>query len=182
MDRSKDIEIRIATLADLHPSALQKFNRYQETKRVRYVEKGRYLYKDDHFVEAWDEHKKLQVIEALRHCIQSGGTVAGAFVNNALVGFASVQNGFFGKNNEYLELEYIHVSNEYRHCGIGKKLFELCSRSARDMGARKLYISAHPAVETQGFYDAMGCVPAIEINKEIYAREPLDIQLERALV
>lgn len=46
------------------------------------------------------------------------------------------------------------------------------------VGAKKLYIAAHPAEETQKFYKSVGCLPAIEVNREIYDKEPLDIQLE----
>lgn len=171
-------EIKLLELADLYPGSLQYFNRYQVTKRVRYKDGEQYFYKDDDFIEHWDEQKKRQVIESLKGCIISGGIVAGAFMDGKLIGFANVENKFFGKSAEYLELPYIHVSCEYRGLGIGKKLFRLCCKKARVLGAKKLYISSHPAEETQSFYDSLGCVPAVEINKEIFDKEPLDIQLE----
>lgn len=175
---SKDIEIRVIEISDLHLEALRKFNRYQVTSSVRYKENDKYIYKDEHFIESWDEVKKHQVIQSLKQCVCNGGIAAGAFKNNELIGFANVENGSFGKNKDYLELSYIHVSNELRNLGIGKKLFHLCSEEAKAIGAKKLYIAAHPAVETQHFYRSLGCVLAEETNNEIYEREPLDIQLE----
>jgi ribosomal protein S18 acetylase RimI-like enzyme len=126
--KSEEIEIRLLDLSDLHPDALNKFNRYQITNRVRYEENGQYLYKDEHFIESWDEQKKVQVIQSLSECISMGGIAAGAYINGEFIGFANVENMFFGENKEYLELPYIHVSYEYRGYGIGKRLFELCCR------------------------------------------------------
>lgn len=45
-------------------------------------------------------------------------------------------------------------------------------------GAEKLYISAHSAVETQAFYNAMGCAEALEYSKFHTQKEPFDCQLE----
>ena len=45
-------------------------------------------------------------------------------------------------------------------------------------GAKKLYISAHSAVESQAFYRAMGCVDAQEPDPEHIRLEPFDRQLE----
>lgn len=180
MDKN-DIEIKLLEIVDLHSAALQKFNRFQITNRVRYKENGQYSYKDEHFIECWDEQKKEQVIQSLRNCICTGGIVAGAFNDGQLIGFANVELNFFGENKRYLELPYIHVSYEYRNSGIGKRLFTLCCEKAKELGAQKLYISTHPSEETQNFYKSVGCVLAVEVNSEIFDKEPLDIQLEFVL-
>ena len=62
--------------------------------------------------------------------------------------------------------------------GIGKELFVRAKAWAKEQGAKKLYISAHSAVESQAFYRAMGCVEAKEYNPEHVAKEPCDCQLE----
>jgi len=173
-----EIEIRSVALTELDPDCLNSFTRYQVTRRVKYLESSKYLFKDDHFVEDWDEEKKAQVILDLKRCLEAGGFLAGAFGEGSLVGFANIENKPLGSKGEYLELPYIHVSSEYRGRGIGKKLFRLCSMAAMQRGAGKLYIAAHPAEETQQFYTALGCVPAREVIEEILAREPRDIQLE----
>lgn len=168
-------------LKDLHPNVLNKFNRYQETNVVWFKDKDEYKLKHDHFVEEWNEEKKREVVLSLQHCIKSGGMVVGAFYGEHLIGFANVEGVFFGTERQYLELPYIHISNEYRNYGIGKKLFELCCQKAKLKGAKKLYIAAHPSEETQHFYRAVGCTYAEEINEDILAKEPLDIQLEKSL-
>lgn len=48
-------------------------------------------------------------------------------------------------------------------------------------GAKKLYISAHSAVESQAFYKAMGCVEAQVYNQMHVEQEPCDCQLECVL-
>ncbi len=138
----------------------------------------RYDLKDDHFVEEWNAADKGRVVQALRRCLRTGGTVVGAFARSDLVGFASVEGTPFGAKQEYLELSFIHVSCERRKRGIGRRLFELCCEAAKREGARKLYIGAHPSEDTQRFYRSLGCTLATEINEAIHAREPLDIQLE----
>lgn len=165
------------TQADLHSEALQKFNRFQETTKTWVNHDGVLRLEDTCFVDEWDAKKKAQVIESLQHCICTGGVVFGAYQENALIGLANIENKFFGSNNQYLELHYIHVSNGIRHTGIGRRMFAMCCEKATTKGARKLYISAHSAQETQSFYIAMGCVLAQEINQEILKQEPLDIQL-----
>jgi N-acetylglutamate synthase-like GNAT family acetyltransferase len=65
--------------------------------------------------------------------------------------------------------------------GIGKKLFSLVCKKAKEMGAQRLYISAHSSQETQAFYKAMGCVEAMEYSDKLVAEEPCDCQLEYKL-
>lgn len=57
----------------------------------------------------------------------------------------------------------------------------MATKWAKDQGASKLYISAHSAVESQRFYEAMGCIEAAEYNEEHVKREPCDCQLEYVL-
>lgn len=173
-----EVTVRPLTLADLPPDALKDFQRYQVTRQVKYLEQGEYRVKDDYFVDQWTATQKLRAVQDLRHCLEQGGFVVGAIADGALVGFASVENLPQGSRKQYLELHYTHVSREYRGRGLGKQLFRLCCEGARQLGAEKLYIGAHPAVETQEFYTALGCVPAEEVVPEILALEPLDLQLE----
>ncbi len=71
-----------------------------------------------------------------------------------------------GSNLQYMDLSSIHVSQDVRGQGIGKTLFSIAKRFAQENNAKKLYISAHSAVETQAFYRAMGCKEATEYNAE----------------
>lgn len=96
-------------------------------------------------------------------------------------GFASVESAPLGKAGDYRDLTCLHVSAELRGRGIGRELFTRAAQWARAHGGKKLYLSAHSAVETQAFYAAMGCVEAREYNEAHVASEPFDCQMEYAL-
>ncbi len=158
-----------------------KFNRYQDVKRCWRKENGEWVLKDIAFTEQWGEPQFKFLVQCLKNTLNTGGVVIGAFEDGKLIGFSSVENEFFGTNQEYLQLSTIHTSYESRGKGIGKKLFHLICKEAKEMGAEKLYISSHSSEETQLFYKAMGCVEACEYNVKLVAEEPCDCQLEFTL-
>lgn len=82
----------------------------------------------------------------------------------------------------YKELSSIHVSEDRRGRGIGKKLFNSAKKWAKTSGADKLLISGHAAVETQSFYKAMGCVEAKIKETSHVQRNPTDCLLECQLL
>lgn len=86
-----------------------------------------------------------------------------------------------GSHNQYIWLDMLHVSFEYRHHGIGRKLFNLAVEAARELHASKMYISAHSSEESQAFYRAMGCVHAMEVIPELFEAEPYDVHMEFVL-
>ncbi|MBE5967066.1 MAG: GNAT family N-acetyltransferase [Lachnospiraceae bacterium] len=134
--------------------------------------------KDDPFTDDWTEEEYNELVTCLKDTAASGGVVFGAFSDQTLKGFTSVEAPLFGSNREYLDLSSIHVSEDMRGKGIGKELFQLAKTWAKEHGAKKLYISAHSAVESQAFYHAMGCVEAQEYNPYHVQKEPYDCQLE----
>ena len=83
-----------------------------------------------------------------------------------------------GSRGQYRDMTSLHVSEDLRGHGAGRQLFLLAKDWARDHGAEKLYISSHSAVETQRFYESMGCVDAEEVMEEHVRQEPYDRQLE----
>lgn len=181
VDDNNIIKYTVLNLNNLNNTFLKDFNRYQETNHVLFNDNGKYIIKNDHYIEKWDDIKKDYIIQSLKKCIKSGGNVIGVFYNDILIGFAAIENEFFGDDKEYIELTYIHISNEYRKKGIGKKLFKLCCIKAKEMNAKKLYIGSNPSMETQNFYKSVGCISAKYVNQKIFNSEPLDIQLEYIL-
>lgn len=165
----------------LHQDILNDFNRYQEVRKCWRKQNNEWVLIDNPFVENWDLNKKHYIVSEMVKCISNHGIAYGATAGNRLIGFACISNEFFGNNNEYINLISIQVSAEYRKQGIGKHLFELISSSARQLGAGKLYISAHSSEESQAFYRSIGCVDAAEINQSIADEEPFDCQLEFVL-
>jgi Acetyltransferases len=160
---------------------LSEFNRYQEIKRCWRKENGKWLLKDIVFTEQWDDKEKEEKTIKLRKCLEGNGIVLGAFVGNNFIGFSSVSNRLFGSDDEYINLELLHVSYEYRRMGIGKMLFHGICGEVEMLGAKKLYITANSSEETQAFYKSMGCIEAIEINQELFEKEPFDCHLEFCL-
>jgi len=136
------------------------------------------MVKDAPFIDDWSEEDYQTLISCLKNTVSTGGVVYAAFQDDVLKGFASVEPDFFGGENKYLDLSSIHVSEDVRGAGIGASLFRLAKEWAKARGAKKLYISAHSAVETQAFYKKMGCVEAQEYNQQHVAMEPFDCQLE----
>lgn len=139
---------------------------------------GTWQIQDIAFTDDWSEADYAALVATLQHTAEAGGLVLGAFDNRQLKGFASVEPALLGQHQEYLDLNNLHVSQDCRGKGIGKALFRLAQGWAKEHGAKKLYISAHSAVESQAFYRAMGCVDALEVQQAHAAREPFDCQLE----
>ena len=73
------------------------------------------------------------------------------------------------------------MSQNQRGKGIGKALFYLCAKQAKEYGAEKLFLCAGSAENTIAFYHKLGCVVAAEKNEKLYEEDPRDIQLEYSL-
>ncbi|MEG0962736.1 MAG: GNAT family N-acetyltransferase [Lachnospiraceae bacterium] len=157
------------------------FQRHQEVTRCWRKENGKWILKNIKFVEEWTEAEYAFLVKCLKNTIKTGGYVYGAFQDEVLLGFVSVESKHFGSQNQYVQLSCIHISCKSRGNGMGKQLFRLACVAGRKLGAAKLYISAHSAEESQAFYHAMGCIEAMEYEKELSEAEPCDCQLEKQL-
>lgn len=163
---------------EINRTLFKNFIRHQDVSKCWRKENGKWIVKDDPFIDDWTENDYDVLISCLKNTITSGGFVYAAFYNNQLKGFVSVEPELFGGKNNYLDLSSIHVSEDMRNRGIGKTLFFEAKEWAKKHGADKLYISAHSAVESQAFYKKMGCIEAAEYNKAHVEKEPYDCQLE----
>lgn len=154
------------------------FIRHQTVTKCWRQEAGAWVIREDPFVDDWTEADYSELLALLRDTLVHGGFVYGAFCRGVLKGFVSVAPNLFGGTESYLDMTNLHVSEDFRRKGIGTALFCAASAWAGSRGARKLYISAHSAVETQAFYRKMGCVPAAVICQRHVEEEPFDCQLE----
>lgn len=177
----KDINYKRLTADEIDLTLFNHFNRYQEVRRCFRKIDGAWVLKDVPFIEQWGEKDYADLVTQLRKTLSAGGAVVGAFEADRLIGFASVVNEFFGSNKDYLQLSNIHISYDFRGRGIGRKLFGLACETAKGLGAKKLYISAHSSEETQAFYHSAGCVEAVEYNQKLTEAEPCDCQMEFVL-
>lgn len=129
-----------------------QFIRRQEVGKCWRRVDGEWVIRDDPFVDDWTEEDYRKLVACLQNTLATGGFVYAAFRDGALKGFASVEAALFGGEQGYLDLSSIHVSQDMRGQGVGRALFLAAKDWARNSGGRKLYISAHSAVESQAFY------------------------------
>lgn len=174
----EQIIFRQLTEMEIKHELFSSFVRRQVVEKCWRMENGHWSIIDAPFIDDWTEEQLRFGIECLQKTVRTGGFVLGAFLNGELKGFVSVEPDLIGTESQYLDLSSIHVSADMRRKGIGSLLFGKAMDWAKKRGARKLYISSHPAVESQAFYKKMGCVDAKYICDEHIAREPFDRQLE----
>lgn len=169
---------------ELSRSLFAHFHRRQVvTDCLRREEEG-WAVKPAPFVDDWSEEDYAFLVECLKGTITKGGAVFGAFLEQeqeVLKGFASVEGVPMGSRGQYRDLTYLHVSEDMRGRGMGRKLFFTACQRALELGGEKLYIASHPAMETQLFYRMLGCTEAKEIVKKHLEEEPNGIQLEKKL-
>jgi GNAT superfamily N-acetyltransferase len=122
-----------------------------------------------------------QVASILLDCYDRGGFFWGAFENDKLIGVSVLESKLIGSHKDMLQLKFLHVDRDFRGQGLGTKLFDVAVQKARELGARKLYISATPSEHTVNYYMRLGCILASELDPELFALEPEDIHLEYAI-
>lgn len=120
-------------------------------------------------------------LNRFKQTVKNGGTAFGCFKENTLIGYATVDKEIIGKQEKYILLDQLFVSQSQRDKGIGKTLFMLCAKQAKEYGADKLFLCAGSAENTIAFYHKLGCVAAAEKNEKLYEEDPRDIQLEYPL-
>lgn len=118
----------------------------------------------------------------LTELFDAGGMLFGAFDGATLVGLSVLENRLRGSHFNHMQLSGLWVSHDYRRQGIGKRLVNLVKAAARERGASYLYICSFPSTNTIHFYQSIGCTPAVELDPELFAKEPDDIHFELSLV
>ena len=154
-------------------------DRSEVIDNVYHLENGALVLKPQHIdVRGWPPGEAEKYTTILLDCFDRGGWFYGLFDQAELIGVVVVDNKRIGKRKDRLQLEFLHVSSAYRNRGLGAQLFELAKVTARERGARRLYISATPSEHTINFYSRLGCEIAREPDPELLKLEPEDIHLE----
>lgn len=175
------IQYRDLSPGELSPELFAAFVRRQVVTECWRREGEEWVIRKAPFIDDWSAEDIQTLVSCLRNTLNTGGLVRAAFLGEALKGFVSVEPTLFGGEHRYLDLSSIHVSQELRGSGTGRALFSAAADWARARGAKKLYISAHSAVETQAFYRGLGCVDAQLPDPRHMEAEPFDCQLEYTL-
>lgn len=174
------ITYKVLSVNEITSNLLKGYERYTKTTHVyRWIDGALQIIPEE-FEEDWSETKLMELSLYLKDCAARGGVVIVAVEDNHVVGFGNLEsNRYF---DTYIHLPYLHVSRPNRGTGIGRMLLQRLEQEARLLGGKKLYISSHPSVESQAFYQSVGCVVATHIIPELLELEPLDIQLEKDLL
>ena len=125
-----------------------------------------------------DDFSVRGLAEQWRPILLNGGDLLGAFAGATLVGFAIHRPSL---SPGVSELVALYVDRAARRKGVAGALLDEVERLARQAGARSLYASATPSASAVGFYLSRGFDLARPVNEELAAREPEDIQMQKAL-
>ncbi|GJM43192.1 MAG: GNAT family N-acetyltransferase [Gemmatimonadota bacterium] len=132
----------------------------------------------NHDVRGWPAGERERTGPILLDCFDRGGTFHGAFDGETLIGAMVLESRFIGREKDQLQLTFLHVSRRYRKTGLGCLLFRRAVQRARELGARRLYISATSSENTVGFYLRRGCRVTEDVDAALFELEPEDIHLE----
>lgn len=181
MPRHLTIKYEFLNEHNFNVNSLNNFKRYQDvTECYRLTDSG-YAILPIRYTEDWSIAELKRLSEKIIRGLNSGNIALGAFANGEIIGFAYIDKTLFGSKNQYIDLAEFYVSAPYRNMGIGRKIFNMAAIKAKQLGASKLYISAHSAKESIAAYLSYGCIFAEEINEALAKKEPFDLQLEYAL-
>ena len=154
-------------------------DRAEVIDNVYYYENSRLVLKPEHYdMKGWPPGEPEHYGPILLDCFDHGGTFYGAFDGHKLVGTAVLESRFIGHAGDQLQLKFLHVSKGYRKSGLGRALFRRAVAKARELGARRLYISSTPSENTVDFYLGLGCRVTEEVDPVLLELEPKDIHLE----
>ena len=154
-------------------------DRSEIVENVYYHQNGQLILKPEQYdMKGWPPGEPDQYGPLLLDCYDHGGTFYGAFDGDKLVGAAILEGRFIGHEADQLQLKFLHVSKSHRRTGLGRMLFQKAVSRARELGARRLYISSTPSENTVQFYLRLGCRVTEDINKDLLELEPDDIHLE----
>ena len=154
-------------------------DRAEVIDRVYYREDDELVLKPEHYdMQGWPPGEPEHYGPILLDCFDHGGTFYGAFDGETLIGVAVLESRVIGRDKDRLQLKFLHVSRRHRQAGLGRTLFERAVAKARELGARRLYISSTPSENTVRFYLRRGCRVTDDVDAVLFKLEPEDIHLE----
>ena len=154
-------------------------DRAEVIERVYYREDDELVLKPEYYdVQGWPPGEPERYGPILLDCFDRGGTFYGAFDGETLIGVTVLESRFMGREQDQLQLKFLHVSRGHRQAGLGRTLFAKAVAKARELDARRLYISSTPSENTVRFYLRRGCRVTDEVDAALFKLEPKDIHLE----
>lgn len=176
------------TRISYRPLSVDEVDRFEEIDRsetithIWYIRDGQMVLEEERWdMTGWPSDDLPGIREHLRSCMVEGGASWGAFDGDRLVGISTLDGRRYGERGDVLDLYFLHVSNLYRHQGIGRALLELAKARARELGAKRLFVSGLPSINTIRFYRAVGFDLVQEADPRLIEREPEDIHMDMGL-
>ncbi len=158
---------------------VRKIDRSEIINQIYYYKHGKLILKNEYYdVTGWEPDNIERNINNLYDLYDRGGHLFALFHDERIIGVIALECKFIGSNNDQLQVVFLHIDKNYRKKGYGKILMNQTKERAKELGAKKLYISATPSKNTVDFYMHLGCKLASEINDDLYQLEPYDIHLE----
>ena len=93
------------------------FIRHQVVDQCLRRENNKWVVRSDPFVDDWTEEDYQTLIGCLRNTAHTDGFVYGAFLNDVLKGFVSVERGFFGGEKELEKNCFLQMQNGQENKG-----------------------------------------------------------------
>lgn len=169
----------------LDPAEIERTDEIDRTETIDYIyrlRRGKLALEAHHRqVRGWQPGSLEASKQVMRECMSRGGAAWGAFVEERLVGIAVLDGKRIESDHDALDLYFLHVSSNYRGRGIGRSLVGLVAHRARELGARRLYVSATPSQNTINFYQGAGFELASLVDPELFRLEPEDIHMDLQL-
>ncbi len=171
--------MRIRELERREVRDIWSIDRAEVIERVYYREgDGLVLEPAYHDMRGWPAGEPERYGPMLLDCFDRGGTFYGAFDGDTLIGAVVLESRLMGREEDQLQLKFLHVGSRHRQAGLGRALFEKAVARARELGARRLYISSTPSENTVRFYLRRGCRLTDDVDAVLFELEPEDIHLE----
>lgn len=134
-------------------------------------------------IPKWDPvgsgpHSIAAHVDFCASLLASGAVLLGAMEKDQALGVAVVDPSF---EPRMAWLAFLHVSRPYRRKGAARALWSAAADVAREANAESIYVSATPTGSAVGFYIGQGCRLANPVHPALFALEPEDIHLVKAL-
>jgi GNAT superfamily N-acetyltransferase len=136
------------------------------------------LIPEHHDTRGWPPGEQARYAPMLEDCFERGGVFHGAFEGTTFIGAAVLDSRFMGRGGDRLQLKFLHVSRSARGNGVGRRLFEHSLGKARELGARRLYVSSTTSENTVEFYLRRGFCLTDDVDEALLELEPDDIHME----
>lgn len=157
-------------------SQLKDIDRKEFVGEVYYVRNQMLqLVKEYYDIEGWLESELTIYVQRLESLFDRDGIIIGAYEEDTLVGLVSLESYLI--DGKTMKLDMLYVSHDYRGKGLGRRLIDIISQEATELGAKELYISATPVRNTVDFYLRLGAELANPPDIYLFELEPLDIHL-----